>query len=125
MARKTVDQGLAQLGANNYGIGAVKPVNAMCLSNFGTLGAGVTTVASATNKVCNALLATPVPAGTKVTSTAKFTAAQIDGKAFTNITLHFNGAGAFDGLYGGIDGQSFTFTGVDITVDVEDTFTST
>lgn len=126
MARTTVLQGLNQALANHYGIGTQKPVNAMCLSNIGALAANTTTVAAATNKVCNALAATPVPtpASGLVTSTAVFTAAQINGKAFTTITLHTDGAGNFTGVYGGVDGQSFTFTGVDITVDVQDTYAS-
>lgn len=124
MASITTNQGLQFANQNNAGIGAANPVDAIGLSDIGALSAGTTSITAATNKHVNALDATPTIAAQTVTYQATFTPAEIDGVTWTTITLHHNGADNFDEVYGGVDNQSFQYTGLTLTVKIEDEYTS-
>ena len=108
MASLITNQGLADSLNNSFGIGTADPVDAMGVSNFGSLAAGTTTIAAATSKKINAI-ATPTISSQTVTCVGVFTTGQ-GNFAITTITLHNDGADTSTGVYGGVDGQSITKT---------------
>lgn len=118
MARWT-DLGIQDMIDNHLGITASDVVDAMGVSNFGTILAGTTTIAAATFKDVNALDATPTRSGLTGTIVASWTAAEINGNNITTITAHNDGAGVFTGVQYGVDGQDLTFNGVDITIELD------
>lgn len=107
MAKLTVNQGLGESLDNDYGLQALDAIDAMCVSNFGTLLTTTTTVAAATNKDTNVFDALPTRSGQVVTAITTWGTGEAN-FAVTTVTLHRDGAGAFTGVYGGVDGQSIT-----------------
>lgn len=109
MASKIVDQGLQKSLDATFGIGVADPVDAMGVSDFGTLLAGTTSIAAAVNKDVNALDSPPTRAGNVVTCVGLWGTAEAN-FTITTVTLHHDGAGVNTGVYGGIDGQSIAKT---------------
>jgi hypothetical protein len=106
VAKITVNQGLQVSIDNDYGNAAVNIIDAMAVSDFGTLLAGTTSIAAATNKDANALTSS-TRSGQVNTAIGDWTTGEAN-FAITTITLHRGGAGVFTDVYGGIDGQSLT-----------------
>lgn len=119
-----VNQGLQDMNSNHFGIAAVDVVDAMSVSNFGTLLAGTVSVASATFEDINTLDATPTQTNQTVTCVASWTSAEISGQNITTIALHNDGAGAATGVQAGIYGIDMTLVDVDITVEIDTTGSS-
>lgn len=122
MAKLTVNQGLQVSLDNDYANAALKAINAISVSNFGTLLVGTTTLAAASSKQCNALTSTS-RTGQVQTSVVDYTTAQAN-FPITTLVEHRGGAGVFTDVYGGIDAQSLTKT-VDATLKVTITDTRT
>lgn len=104
MAKLIVNQGLQESLDNDYGLQALDAIDSMCVSDFGTLLAATTSVAAASNKDCN-LLTSASRSGQVVTTVGDWGTGEAN-FTITTITLHRDGAGAYTGLYGGVDGQS-------------------
>ena len=121
MPSRWVDQGIQDMEDNHFGIVAVDVVDAMSVSNFGTLLAGTTSVAAATFEDINALDATPTRSGLTVTSIASWVASELNGNNITTIALHNDGAGAATGVQCGVWGLDITLTDVDLTVEMDTT----
>ena len=122
MASRITNQGLEDSLDVTFGIIAADPVDAMGVSDFGSLAAATVSIAAATNKQINALDTTPTRAGQTVTCKATFTTAQANFN-ITTITLHNDGAGVATGVFGGIDGQSITKnSGFSLTITVKVTY---
>ena len=123
MARITVNQGLQESLDNEWGLQALDAIDAMCVSNFGTLSSTTTTVAAATSKDANGLDAGTSRTNQTVTVTATWGTGEANFQ-ITTVTLHRDGVGAFTGVYGGVDGQSVTKT-VDFSLKITMTDTRT
>lgn len=115
------NQGLQDMNSNHFGIAAVDVVDAMSVSNFGTILSTTTSVAAATFEDINALDATPTQVGQTVTSIASWLNAEITGQNITTIALHNDGAGVATGVQCGVWGLDMTLVDVDITVEMDTT----
>lgn len=116
MARRITDQGLQDsldatfnVGGTGTPGGAFDPVDAMGVSNFGTLLAGTTSIASAGSKLVKAFDAAPTRNNLTVTCVATFGTGEANFQ-ITTVTLHNDGAAVNTGVYGGVDAQSLTKT---------------
>lgn len=124
MASIITDQGLQDSLDMTFGITAQDAVDAMGVSDYGALIAATTNITSATNKVVNALDATPTRSGQTVTTIATFATGQAN-FTITTITLHNDGAAAYTGVYGGVDNQSLTKTSdFSLTITMKVTYAS-
>ena len=92
------------------------PIDAIGVSNFGTLLSTTTTIAAAVFEDINAINSATAASSQTTLITADFTSAEITGNNITTITFHNDGAGASTGVQGGVDAQNLTFSGVDIQV---------
>lgn len=119
MADLIVNQGISDYLRNWFGIGSQDAIDAMGVSDFGSLAAGTTSIGAASFSQVNALAGTPTETSQVASCNADFTQAQINGNEITTITLHNDGAGADTGVQGGQDAQSLTFQNVDINIQVD------
>lgn len=103
MGSKITDQGLQKSADVDFGLAAADPIDAMSISNFGTLLAATTTIAAATQKASSAI--TNTRAGNVVSSKGTFGTAT-GSITVTTIALHRDGVGSYTGVYGGVDALS-------------------
>lgn len=124
MASLITNTGLQTSLDLTFGIGCETAIDAMGISDFGCIAAGTTTIAAATNKDVNSFDATPTRCAQTVSAVATFSTSE-GNFTITTITLHNDGAGAFTGVYGGIDNQSITkTTDFTLTITMNITYTS-
>lgn len=105
-ASRIVDQGLAQSADNDAGNGAQKTIQSMSISNFGTLLAGTTSLAAATQKA-SAALDSKVRTGNVVAYKSTF-GTSTGTIVVSNITLHRVATGTYTDVHGGVDALSIT-----------------
>lgn len=106
MASKVVDQGLQQSADNDAGNGAALAVQSMSISNFGTLLAGTTTLAAATQKA-SSTLDSHARSGNVLSYIATF-GTSTGTIAVSNIVVHRVASGTYTNVYGGVDALSIT-----------------
>lgn len=111
--------GLNQSLRNDLGIGTLNIIEFMALTDYGAFAQNVSDLSSATDKATGAFDATPtLDTGTRTaTCTRTFPQADINGKSFTNISVHR--ANDYTEMAAGIDGQNFTYNGLDLKVNVQ------
>lgn len=118
-----VDQGFHDMMDNHYNVGGtgsgVNRTVSMGASNFGALATTTTSIAAATFSQVNLFDSNPTRSGLTTTFICTFTDAQITGQQLTTFTVHNDGAGVDTGVQFGVDGQDLTYSGVDVTVEMD------
>lgn len=103
MASRITDYGLQKSADADFGLAAADPIDAMSISNYGSVLAATTTVAAATQKASSAVTSTR--AGNVVSSVATF-GTSTGLIVISTLCLHRDGVGVYTGVHSGVDGLS-------------------